>query len=357
MTHWQEPAPDERESLERSWSVVRRAYAERLPAPRSRDRRPLLALAAGIAVLAAALSPPGLAVWGSLRDSVENQDRLVALPTGGRVLVNTRDGAWVVSADGSKRFLSDYEDAAWSPHGLFIAAARGNQLVAMEPDGKVHWKLARHGPITSPQWSYEGFRIAYFAGNELRVVDGDGTGDRLLTRNARRGVLAWQPGTHSLAYVDRSGDIVVQNVDRPSSPAHLRTRLDPRHLEWTPDSRLVAVGPHALGIFARRGPLLNRVAVAGRIAAAGVSPDGSHLAVVGLRRQQSTVEVDGTTVFKGTGPIANVAWSPDSRWLLLNWRGADQWLFIRRPLKKLVAVSNIRASFGGDTSLSSWCCP
>jgi tricorn protease-like protein len=170
-------------------------------------------------------------------------------------------------------------------------------------------------------------------------------------------VLAWQPGTHSLAYVDRGGNIVVQNVDRPRSPAHIRTRLDPRQLEWTPDSRLVAVGPRALGIFARRGPQLSRVAVAGRIAAAAVSPDGSHLAVVTLRRELSTVAVDGTTVFKGAGPIANVAWSPDGRWLLLDWRGADQWLFIRTPLKKLVAVSNIHASFGGDTSLSSWCCP
>src|SRR5437763_678077 len=157
------------------------------------------------------------------------------------LLVNTRDGAWIVSSDGSKRFLSNYAAAAWSPHGLYVAAARGNQLVALEPNGKVHWKLARSGLIHDPQWSYEGFRIAYFAGGALRVVNGDGTGDRLLTWNARPGLLAWEPATHSLAYVNRGGNIAVRNVDRPHSPAYIRTRLSPRRLECTHDGPLVAL--------------------------------------------------------------------------------------------------------------------
>jgi hypothetical protein len=357
MTRWREPAPGEHEAGERGWEVVRRAYDERLPAPRRRDRRPLIALAVGVAILAAALSPPGLAVWGSLRDAVSNQDHLVALPTGGRILVNADGGAWVVSADGSKRFLSDYTDAAWSPHGLYVAAARGNQLVALEPNGKVHWKLARRGLVHDPQWSYEGFRIAYFAGGALRVVNGDGTGDRLLTWNVRPGVLAWEPGTHSLAYVDRSGNIAVRNVDRPSSPAHIRTRLSPRRLEWTRDGRLIAVGRHAVGIFARRGPQLSRIGVAGHITAVRPSPDGKRLAVVEERRGESTVDVNGTTIFKGAGVITNIVWSPDGRWLLLDWQSADQWLFVRTPVKKLVAVSNIRANFGTDSTLAGWCCP
>jgi hypothetical protein len=357
VTRWQDPAPGEHEALERNWEVVRRAYGERLPAPRRRDRRPFVALAIGVAVVAAALSPPGLAVWGSLRDAVSNQDHLVALPTGGRVLVNTEGGAWVVSADGSKRFLSDYADAAWSPHGLYVTAARGNQLVALEPNGKVHWKLARPGLIHDPQWSYEGFRIAYFAGGALRIVNGDGTGDRLLTWNARPDVLAWEPGTHSLAYVNRGGNIAIRNVDRPSSPAYIRTRLSPRRLEWTRDGRLVAVGLHGLGIFARRGPQLSRIRVAGRITAAAPSPDGRGLALVEERRGESTVDVNAKTVFKGEGAIANVSWSPDGRWLLLDWQSADQWLFLRTPVKKLVTVSDVRANFGAGASIAGWCCP
>jgi hypothetical protein len=357
MTRWREPVQGEQESAERSWAVVRRAYDERLPAPRRRDRRPLVAVAAGVAILAAALSPPGLAVWGSLRDAVSKEDNLVALPTGGRILVNANDGAWVISKDGSKRFLSNYSDAAWSPHGLYLAAARGNQLVAMEPNGKVHWKLARLGLIRNPRWSYEGFRIAYFAGGALRVVNGDGTGDRLLTRNARPGVLAWQPGTHSLAYVNRLGNIAIRNVDRPRSPAYIRTRVSPRQLEWTPDERLVAIGPHAVAIFARRGPQLQRIGIAGRITSAAVSPDGRRIALVELRNGTSTVDVDGRTVFTGAGTIPGVAWSPDGRWLLLDWSGADEWVFLRPPAKKLIAVSNIRASLGMSTALAGWCCP
>jgi hypothetical protein len=357
MTRWHDAAPGERESLERSWGVVRRAYEERVPAPRRRDRRPLLALAVGVVVLAAALSPPGLAVWGSLHDAVTSQDHLLALPTKGRVLVNTRDGAWVVSADGSKRFLSGYADAAWSPHGLYVAATHGNQLFALEPNGKVHWKLARRAAVHDPQWSYEGFRIGYFAGGALRVVNGDGTGDHLLTRDARAGVLAWEPGTHSLAYVNRAGNIVVQNVDLARSPAHIRTHLSPRRLEWTPDGRLVAAGLRAVGIFGRRGPQLDRLDVVGRIAAASVSPDGKRLALLETRKGESTVSVGGKTVFKGAGAITGLAWSPDGRWLLMNWQGADEWLFLRTPVKKVVAVSDIRASLGATASLAGWCCP
>jgi hypothetical protein len=354
---WRDPAPGERESADRSWSVVRRAYEERLPSPPRRDRRPLIAVVVAAAILAAALSPPGLAVWGSLHDTAGSEDHLLALPTGGRILVNARDGAWVVATDGSKRFLSGYADAAWSPHGVYVAAARGNQLVAMEPNGNVHWKLARHGAVRDPQWSYEGFRVAYFAGNALRVVDGDGTGDRLLTRDARLGTLAWQPGTHSLAYVNRAGNIVIQNVDRPGSPAHIRTRLSPRQLQWTPDAKLVAVGPKAVGIFARRGPQLQRVAAAGRISSAAVSPDGQRLALVELRNGASSVRVNNRTVFEGAGAIADVAWSPDSRWLLLNWAGADKWLFLRTPVKNLVAVPNVASSFGTGATVAGWCCP
>jgi hypothetical protein len=354
---WHEPAPGEHEAGERNWDVIRRAYDERIPSPRRRDRRPLIALAAGVAILAAAFSPPGLAVWGSLRDAVSNEDHLLALPTRGRVLVNSPAGAWVVNRDGSKRFLSGYVDAAWSPHGLYLAAARANQLVALEPNGSVHWKLARRGLVHGPRWSYEGFRIAYFAGNALRVVNGDGTNDHLLTRNVRAAALAWEPGTHSLAYVNRAGNIAVTNVDRDGATSYVRTRLSPQRLEWTPDRRLIAVGSRSIGIFGRRGPQLRRIGTQGRITAATMSPDGKRLALVEMRRNESLVDVNGRQIFKGAGAITNVVWSPDGHWLMLDWRSADQWLFIRSTVKKIVAVSNIRSTYGDQPSLGGWCCP
>jgi len=72
------------------------------------------------------------------------------------------------------------------------------------------------------------------------------------------------------------------------------------------------------------------------------------------------VEADATSVrrlFAGAGAVKGLAWSPDARWLLLDWVSANQWLFVRGPVRRLRAVSNIRAAFGPDAALGSWCCP
>ncbi len=365
MTHWREPAPGEREAGERSWSVVRDAFEERIPVPRKRDRRPLVAGAIAVVVLAAAFSPPGLAVWGSIRDAVRTEDHLLSLPAPGRILVNANDGAWVVQRDGSKRFLSGYSSASWSPHGLYLAAARGNELVAMEPNGKIHWKLARAGPIQRPEWSYEGFRIAYYSGGSLRIVNGDGTGDHLLVRGNSPGPLAWEPGTHVLAYVNRAGDIQVANVDRRNRTVTIRTPSAPRQLAWTPDGkRLLAVEDHAVDVFWQRGPLIRDLERGpARVVAASISPDGKSIAFVETHAGRSSLVITGMLggptgpIFSGAGTFGSVLWSPDGRWLLLDWKSADQWLFIRRPVKKLVTVSNIQGNFGAGSGPAGWCCP
>ena len=364
MNRWHQPAPGEQEAGERTWDVVREAYAERIRAPRQRDRRPLVLVAVAAVLVAAALSPPGHAVWSSLRDAVQKEDRLLSLPTAGRVLVNAQNGAWVVQRDGSKRFLAGYSDAAWSPHGLYIAAARGNQLVAMEPNGKVHWKLARAHTISDPRWSFDGYRIAYFAGSSLRIVNGDGTGDRELTRSVTPGPIAWQPRTHTLAYVNGAGDIQIVNVDRRNRGATVRTQGASRQLVWTPDGkRLVTTNGHAVNVFWQRGPLIRHHERApARVVAVSISPDGKKIAYVETRGGRSALRLTGilggptSSIFSGAGSFDNVVWSPDGRWLLLDWRTADQWLLIRMPVKKLTAISNIDATFGGASTLAGWCC-
>jgi len=372
MRLWDDPAPGEREAGERSWNVVRDAYEERIHVPRKRGWRPIAIAAAAAVVVAGAVTSPGHAVFGSLRNAVRGEPNaapaLFSLPTSrSRLLVNSADGAWVVQKDGSKRLLDGYRDASWSPHGLFLAATRGGELRALEPSGKVHWSIGRVGRIRNPRWSSDGFRIAYFAGGTLRVVNGDGTGDHLLTRDVRPGPSAWQPNAnaHALAYVNRAGKIQIGNVDKRNRSATVQTRDAPRQLEWTSDGKwLVAVERNAVEVFGRRGPRIGGLdRGAARVVDASISPNGKSIAFIETEGTRSTLQLTGVLggptgpVFSGAGTFTKVIWSPDGRWLLLDWSSADQWLFIRRPVKKLVAVSNIRANFGEEPSLAGWCCP
>jgi Tol biopolymer transport system component len=362
---WREPAPGESEAGDRTWQVVREAFQERLPAQRRRDWRPIAVVAVGVAVVAAAVTPAGQAVWTSIRDAVSTKDNLISLPTGGRVLVNSPAGAWVVQRDGSKRLLSGYLDASWSPHGLYVAAARGNQLVALEPNGKVRWKLARRRPIGAPVWSYEGYRIAYLAGRQLRVVNGDGTGDRLLSPNVLP-TFAWRPGTHQLAYKNAHNQLLLLDTDA-NRVLWRRVTARTEQLLWSNDGQrlLVAGGPPL--VLDARGRTL--AALQGQsLMPAAFEPGSRALAVVTSSGGQSTVSVlSGSryerrrTVFSGAGLFAGLAWSPDRRWLLVDWRSADQWIFIRSATVQRIAVRSIGNTFDSGpehhATLAGWCCP
>jgi dipeptidyl aminopeptidase/acylaminoacyl peptidase len=366
---WREPAPKEREAGERSWEVVREAFEARIPSARRRDRRPLIVAAVCAGALAAALTPAGHAVWGSLKDAVRSEDNLLSLPTRGRVLVNAQAGVWVVQRDGSKRFLSGYREAAWSPHGIYLAAARGNQLVALEPNGRVHWKLARARPIGGPRWSYEGYRIAYYAGPALRVVNGDGTGDRLVSSDAIGSglpALAWRPGTHQLAYKDRHNDLVLRDIDT-NRVLWRRKTSGIETLIWSDDGErlLVAAGPprildaagHTVATFPDRSLL-----------PAAFAPRSHSLALVTTAHGQSAVSLYSgaryqrrRVLFSGANGFGGLAWSPDARWLLIDWRTADQWIFIRSASVRRIAVRNIGNTFDSGpehyATLAGWCCP
>jgi outer membrane protein assembly factor BamB len=367
--NWREPAPGEPEAGDRTWQVVREAFQERLPTQGRRDWRPIAVVAIGVALVAAAVTPAGQAVWTSIRDAVSTKDNLISLPARGRVLVNSPAGAWVVQRDGSKRLLSGYLDASWSPHGLYVAAARGNQLVALEPNGKVRWKLARPRPIGGPIWSYEGYRIAYLAGSELRVVNGDGTGDRLLRQNAGGTGLpsfAWRPGTHQLAYNNARNELVLLDVDT-NQVLWRRATSGVESLLWSQDgTRLLVAGGPAVVVDAR-----GRTIAALRrqdLLSAAFAPGDRALAVVTSAQGRSTVSVLSgpryerrRVVFSGEGIFAGLAWSPDRQWLLVDWRTADQWIFIRSAAVKRIAVRNIGTTFDSGpehhATLAGWCCP
>jgi hypothetical protein len=61
-------------------------------------------------------------------------------------------------------------------------------------------------------------------------------------------------------------------------------------------------------------------------------------------------------LFRVTGRIGQIAWSPNGRWLLVTWPDADQFLFVHG--RRIHAVSGITRQFGGGSfpTLGGWCC-
>lgn len=279
--------PGEHEARERSWAVVRAAFAEREPQPRRRSWKPPAAIAIALVALAGLLSPPGRAVLDELREVVgveQAEPALFSLPAPGRLLVTADSGAWVVEQDGSKRLLGSYREASWSPFGRFVIASRRNELVALTPEGEVRWSLAR-SDVRFPRWggTKADTRIAYFSRGELRVVGGDGKGDRLLDRKAALRATQWRPG-HILVYARRDGRVRAVRVD---TGAVVPGRLPP-----SPDTRALrrVLGPSA--------------------------------------------EVDA--------PVR----SPDGRWLAAGWPEANQLVFVRTGGRgQIRAISNVSAQF------------
>ena len=240
--------PEELEAQRRAWAVVRAAYAEREPAPsHGRRLRLLVAVAVLAALVAAALSPPGRSVGGWIRDRVAGEETaepaLARLPSGGRLLVLSEQGPWIVKPDGSKRLLGNYDDASFSPNALFVVATQGRRVVALEPDGDVRWTVTRPTPVADARWAPSpGFHVAYREGTTLRVIGGDGEGDRLLAENVAPVAPAWRPGEGRtvLAYASTDGRVRVVGLDGEQLWA-VDPGAAPEQLVWSDDAGLLLV--------------------------------------------------------------------------------------------------------------------
>jgi hypothetical protein len=379
------PLPGERQAEERAWRVVSAAFEERAddrprPAMRHGRGRLAIALAALLALGAIALTPAGAEVGDWIEDTFDpGQDdakpAIFSLPAQGPLLVSSGGDSWVVQPDGSKRRLAGYDEASWSPSGLFVVAARSNELFALEPDGDIRWSLGRPD-VNRPAWSLDApdTRIAYRSGSDLRVVAGDGTGDRLLASRVAPATPAWQPGArNTLAYVDARGRVVVAAADSRRALWRSAPGPSPGQLAWAMGGRrLVAVSPRVLRLFDASGrQVATRTLPPGlRAGALAVEPSGVRAALVlvePLARRSEVVSLSldsgrlGRRMFAGDGRFSELAWSPDGRWLLVAWPDADQWLFIRSArVRKILSVSNITRQFnpegGGFPRLAGWCC-
>ena len=379
--------PGELEARRRSWQITRTAFAERerLPAPVVTGRWAPVALSAALLiVVAAALSPPGRAVIGDLRDAIgskqvtieSTQPSLFSLPAKGRLLVDSSRGPWVVQPDGSKRLLGSYRESSWSPFGLYVLAAKEDALEALEPSGRVHWSLARPD-VHGARWggTKPDTRIAFLSGDSLHVVAGDGTGDRALLENVADVAPAWKPGSeHVLAYVATSGAVRVIDADSGDVRAGW-SRGMPKQLAFSPDGALIAARAdkrldvyrdNALHVTAVRPKAARGL----RFADAAWAPSAPELAYVTYDpvAQRSTVwtaanagRAASQQLFTGAGRISQVAWSPDGKWVMVAWDGADQWIFVRAGGTKAVTRSSITEQLngfaGGDfPTVAGWCC-
>jgi hypothetical protein len=371
------PVPDEAAAAERAWRVVDAAFESREPVRWSRKYRgPLVALVAAGAILVAALTPPGMAVVDRFRDAVGREPArpaLVQLPAPGRLLVLSSDGPWVVREDGSKRLLGDYEDASWSPHGLFVVATRGRQLVALDPEsGDPRWSLSRAEPVKDPRWAGVGLdtRIAYRAGATLHVVAGDGSPDMVIADGIAPVAPAWKPDSHVVAYADAAGSVHVVDVDarrqlwRSSAIGRIRELAFFRARVVVSTTTKVIVleagKPTPLLEVPANHSLLDTVLLQyGGLLYADYNPRGDTTA---LLRSDCTVAgacrlMPDTRMFEGPGRISDLITSPDLSWVTAGWPAADQFLFFesapRRP-GKVDAVSNVTAEFSPGTGGASF---
>lgn len=362
---------------ERAWRVVAAAYEERIPAPpeRRRVRLAVVVAAIALALIVVGVSPAGRDALGRVREAIGVRHAAVALtrlPAPGRLIVNSSAGPWIVAADGSKRRLGSYQEAAWSPHGLFEVATHRHEVAALDATGNVRWSLERRRLVRFARWSSDGYRIAYLNGQTLRVVAGDGTGDRLLTRNVAPVAPAWQPGAgHLVAYVDGDGSVFVTGADNGIVHAHWRETRS-QELVWSADGALLlSRAPRLLVIYTAAGVRVEglttrSLGLGNPFLAVAWAPKGRRFAFVTYdpARNRSDVAVKQPSglelhVFSGTGRITQLVWSPDGRLLLLGWPIADQWLFVSASgAQRIKGVASISGQFHSSTfpTIAGWCC-
>lgn len=387
----EEPLPGAVEAEERGLVLVSQAYAERRHAARPVMRRLVVALAVATVLAALLLSPAGAAVRDWIDDAFttgvrDAEPALTELPGGGRLLVQSPRGPWVVQPDGARRLLGQYSEATWSPRGLFVAAATDRTLSALEPDGTPRWSISASGTVRDPRWAPSGFRIAYRAGRGLRVVHADASEDRLLDGRVAPVAPAWFPlGLHLLAYVDADSRVRIRNTDTGDVLASAAAAPNVNDLSWSPDAsellqasrkalwlRHVSTNKLAEGVElgpARRLPLPGGATVR----SVAFAPHPGPIAVLLHRRTGSGGRDEVILLHPDGGPprrlpsipgrLSGLAWSPGGDRLLVGWPTADQWLFLPVGAGRIEAVNGISSTFmpGSQGTLAfpridGWCC-
>lgn len=385
------PVPVDPEAERRGLEVVLAAYGERQPR-RLPTALPRLALALATAALLAALilSPAG----ASVRDWVDDvfsaapppapHAGLAEIPGGGRLLVRGSGGPWVVEPDGARHRLGDYEEASWSPRGLFVAAASGRELSAVAPDGTVHWSLTAPATVRDPRWSPSGELIAFRAGGGLRVVAGDGSEARPLDDSVAPVAPSWSPRAEpELAYVDARGALRLLDLERDRPVGRAATLAAIRWLEWGGRGdvlleasrrriRTRSVATEGDGAVALGRPRSFHLPAGETVDDVTLSPSGKQVAALlggrfgGVRRTDLVLfdvrHRAARRLLSVPGRLSGVAWAPGGGRLLVGWPRFDEWLFLPSHPAEGDAVSGVSEAFatGGERGafpqVEGWCC-
>jgi TolB protein len=221
-------------------------------------------------------------------------------------LVQGGDEARIVlmRPDGSRRRVLvpaefGVQSPAWRPDGravAFVSARRGNPgiFLADVDSGRVERLVARGTTGRSdPAFSRDGRFIAYtrsYRGSDILVARPDGSAPRVLFRDGRDNTEpTWSPDGTRIAFIRNTRVAVISVQSR-------RARLLSPGDEW---ARSPAWAPNGQSIaFVRTAVNSDR----GRLAV--MRPDGSRLRNLAPHFQD----------------VVDLAWSPDSRWLVFTRR-------------------------------------
>ena len=365
------PLPEEVASRERVRQTVVAAHVQSAPRRRARTARLVWVAAAVIAVsVVVSQRDSGLArEFRGWVNTVVTQPTPTAtpvngleLPAAGRLLVSEAGGLWVVERSGKRKRLGDWQDATWSPRGLFVAGASGRTLAAIDPDTRsVRWQLRRPERVSLPRWSPgDGFYVAYRSGNSLRIVYGNGEHDVKAGDRMANVAPAWRPNVdRTLAWAAADGTVTVEDALTAKVQWTFGAGLV-RGLEWSPDGRRLLIAgrrTYAIHDLTTGKRDATRLPAGTTLLAAAFAPTGNRLALAVHTDGQTELRIQGETVLRGTGKLTDLEWSPDGRWLLAGWPSADHWLLVRASARaRDAAVSGVRHRFGTTARTHGWCC-
>jgi hypothetical protein len=353
---------------------ARRTVLAQVPSRRRARRAAPLVWAALAAVLVALVvsqrdSGPAQAVERLVRDIVNVPEpapppasTALALPTSGRLLVSGSDGLFVVARDGRRTRLGRWDEATWSPAGLFVAATTGHTLAALDPaDGTVRWRLRPGAAVSLPRWAPDGKHIAYRAGSELRIVYGNGSHDVVAGRRMAAVAPAWRPSElRTVAWAATDGTVTVEHADTAKVFRTLRGGgLAVRRLAWSGDGRRLLIAGRRSGTIHDLATGTSRrleLARGEQLLAAAYAPHGNRLALAVYSHGRTELRVRGAILRSVAGRLDDLEWSPDGRWLLAGWPTAGQWLLARASGRPHETAISVEDRFGSGARTHGWCC-